>query len=128
MLNELEKDSTITGQQVLRKTSVLDAIYWLHSAWTNVTDATIQKCYTNSGFNAHTHEAEGDYDDEDNIPLSVLQLSTEIYGKAFNELHKLDDKLPTSKDSVDWDKPVLSNSPILFNEIQYFCTSSLHAC
>lgn len=74
VLDQLEKDKTITGPEVLRKITVLDAIHWLGKAWAEVQESTIAKCFAHAGFTAQpTTSTPDDTEDgsEDDIPLCV---------------------------------------------------------
>ena len=43
--DQLAKDTTTTGPEILRTISLLDAIYWVDKAWELVEPATDQKCF-----------------------------------------------------------------------------------
>lgn len=66
-----------TAQELSKKIHVLDAIYFIKNAWDRVTKNTIQNCFIKSGI-THSNNSENrtdnpkNYDNEDDIPLSIL--------------------------------------------------------
>jgi hypothetical protein len=68
MFPESNSDSSFptsaSGSVLLKQITVLDAIYWLYSAWNNVLESTVTKCFKRCGFgldeitseNSHTTE------------------------------------------------------------------------
>jgi hypothetical protein len=76
--------SSISGSVLLKQITVLDAIYWLYSAWNNVLESTVTKCFKRCGFGLDeiTSENSIEYseDIDDNIPLAAIKLTREIFG------------------------------------------------
>ena len=87
MAAEIEKNPSKTGSGILKRISVLCAIYWIYSAWTEVEDTTIVKCFNEDGFTDTVFsESESDpclsgssasanCDINDNSSLAVLKQS-----------------------------------------------------
>lgn len=130
----MDRQPTLGGTQLLKQISILDAIYWLSNAWDEVTDITIQKCFKKAGFAVDNskidqnesvcardeivsgsealsieQQDQGDVsaDDDDEVPLSALKISYEIFGCSFNDLVGIDNQLHTcDTETINWDKPV----------------------
>lgn len=110
----MDKKPELDGPQLLKTVGVSDVIYWVNSAWGAT---TIQKCFANSGFKfqtepeeplpADTEAANTDYDDEyDDIPLSVLKLSKDIFDCDFKELVAIYQEWSTCDNEMAcWERP-----------------------
>lgn len=74
LLSEIE---SVSKAEVLTKNiNVLDAIYYIKTAWQRVTEETVRNCFHRAGFRQESVEqtTENDiFSAEDDIPLSVLQ-------------------------------------------------------
>ena len=128
MASEIEKNKTKSGSEILKTISILDAIYWINSAWAEVADTTIITCFNKSGFTENNlritehpngssatcdiddHAYDDDHDnddDDDDLPLAVLKLSKEIFDCKFKELASLDCNVATCDTAeINWDLPI----------------------
>ncbi|XP_061166736.1 tigger transposable element-derived protein 4-like [Saccostrea echinata] len=116
MVQEMDHSSKC-GSEILKKNSLLDAIYWIDRSWKEVETPTIVKCFKNCVFfdkqiaacmpTSEVNVDDDDDDDEDDdVPLAVLQLSREIFGCEFLELTRIDACVETCDNrEQDWDKP-----------------------
>jgi hypothetical protein len=106
LLDSMEKFESMTGPQILKTTTILDAIYRVYNCWTEIETSTIEKCFKMCGFDKDAIE-EFDIDDEyDNIPLSILKLSRDVFDCDFKELVTIDKQLMTcNSDMTNWDRP-----------------------
>lgn len=52
--------------------TVLDAVYWIHSAWYETTLQTIMNCFRRAGFPIESQVFLTEDDPEDDIPLAEL--------------------------------------------------------
>ena len=127
VLAEMEVCATKTGSQILKDITILQAIYWINSAWKEVKVETIQKCFAISGFNMNSDgddsvtaenvsadsesgsEASASsndfFNEEDNFPLAVHRMAHELFDCEFCELLQLDDNFVTcDSDMSRWDK------------------------
>lgn len=109
----MEKFPSKCGTDLLKGLNVLDAIYWINHAWNAVEASTISKCFDKCGFNKvriETDENASDdidenVDDDDDVPLSVLKLSKELFGCEFSELANIERNIPTcDTNQIDWDR------------------------
>ncbi|KAJ8300510.1 hypothetical protein KUTeg_022029 [Tegillarca granosa] len=76
-------------EELLKEINVLQAIYWINSAWKEVELSTIQKCFVKCGFkDIETNDEDSDIDDD--ISLSVVALANELSGCDFHDLVELD--------------------------------------
>ena len=105
MIAQMDKDTTLSGPEILKKITVLESIYWIDRSWKEVESSTVQKCFARCGFSAV--EIMDEDDGLDDVPLSVLKLSKEVFGVQFSELMKIDSELMThsSEMPIDWSKP-----------------------
>ena len=62
MAAEIEKNKTKSGSEILKSSSILDAIYWINSSWAEVEDTTIIKCFNKSGFTEYLGTTESETD------------------------------------------------------------------
>ena len=104
-----QKEKTLSGSEILKKISVLEAIYWINRSWREVEASTIEKCFRRCGFQSTpVGPVVVDEDDIlDDIPLSVLKLSNDVFGVDFTELLKIDSELLTHSSvmPLDWSRP-----------------------
>ena len=107
----MERQPHASGSVLLKQITVLDAIYWLYSAWNNVLESTVTKCFKRCGFGLDeiTSENSMEYseDIDDNIPLAVIKMTREIFGCDFSELVEIDSLVTTyeCETNINWDKP-----------------------
>lgn len=128
----MDRQKTVSGPDLLKQLTVLDAIYWIHNSWIEVEQSTIIKCFLKAGFvyepyinsvssdnieeNKLAEENKSD-DEDDDVPLAVLKLSLDY-------LIQVDESVRTcDTDLVDWDNtPVadltrqVSNDPVCGND------------
>ena len=110
ILVQMEKFPSKCGSDLLKGVNVLDAIYWLNRAWNAVESSTVVKCFNKCVFDtlktgSDSVEVEEE-DAEDNVPLSVLKLSKELFGCEFSELAELEKNIPTcDTNQINWDLP-----------------------
>ena len=98
---------------ILRDISVLQAISWVNSAWQEVKPDTIQRCFAKCGFtessvsgSVNTEVTFEEEDSKDDYPLSVLKMSTELFGCQFQELLDRDRAFHTCDNNLmEWDRP-----------------------
>ena len=50
MIAQMDKEKTLTGAEILKKISVLEAIYWINRSWREVEASTIEKGFRRCGF------------------------------------------------------------------------------
>ncbi|XP_053388206.1 tigger transposable element-derived protein 6-like [Mercenaria mercenaria] len=115
VLLEMEKQPTKLGPKILRDITILQAIYWINAVWQEVRADTIQKCFANCGFTeasvsdvsvVNDSECDTVFDIEDDYPLAVLKLSSELFGCEFKELLDIDNQFSTCDNNLqDWDRP-----------------------
>ena len=111
-----QMDSTDkTGTDILKQISILDAIYWINGSWKEIEPSTIQRCFKKCGLSADLFVSgnglvsdSGQCDvDEDEVPLSVLKMSKELFGVEFQELLNIDHSAPVcgtcdSESTMNW--------------------------
>lgn len=98
-----------TGSEILKDINIWRAIFWINKSWNEVEITTIVKCFHRCGFNFHDSESdfseEENFDEDDEVPLSVLKLSLDIFGIDYHELHDLPCNVATcDTNTIDWDK------------------------
>ena len=54
-------------EDLINEFNVLDSIYWIKSAWDDVTETCIVNCYKKAGFYNNVMEIEYDYEDLNEI-------------------------------------------------------------
>lgn len=107
----MERQPQASGSVLLKQITVLDAIYWLYSAWNNVMESTVTKCFKKCGFRLDeiTSENSIEYseDIDDNIPLAAIKMTREMFGCDFSELVEIDSLVTTyeCETNINWDKP-----------------------
>ncbi|XP_060577655.1 tigger transposable element-derived protein 6-like [Ruditapes philippinarum] len=117
MVTNMDIFPTLSGSDLLKRTNVRDAIYWLSNSWNEVESSTIVKCFGKAGFKLHLQDKsdieisvekladEPTMDDDDDIPLSVIKISYDLFGCSFSDLVKIDDNVNTcDSQNIDWDK------------------------
>lgn len=66
-------DSVSSVHQLSKTIDLLDAIYFINSAWNKVSSLTIQNCFRKSGISFELNEGDDhNFDAEDDLPLSML--------------------------------------------------------
>jgi len=98
LVREMDKSKSSCGSDLLKATTVLEAILWCGAAWKEVEATTIRKCFVKAGFGVETNVAPT-VDDNDNgdddVPLAAVKLSMDIFGVEYPELADLDKDLHT---------------------------------
>ena len=93
MIIKMEVFSSMTGTELLKQISVLDAIHWVAEAWNELTPETISKCYAKCGFDDKGLEILECI--EETVPLAVVKMSEELFGCGFDDLVKIDENFHT---------------------------------
>ena len=107
IIDQLAKDTTTTGPEILQKISVLDTKCWVVKVWELVESATIQNCFAEAGFlYTISDEFMCDSSDDDEISLSMLRLSKDLFSFDCDNLPGIDSQIQTCQRSADWDLPV----------------------
>ncbi|XP_052215921.1 tigger transposable element-derived protein 6-like [Dreissena polymorpha] len=114
VLEEMDRHPTKLGPEILRDISILDAIYWISAAWRELSTETISKCFGKCGLipdflttgDHATVVSDTDFEPEDDLPLSMLRVSKELFSCDITELDKIDNNLPTCDNNMDfWERP-----------------------
>ena len=73
------------------KDTITTGIYWVGKAWELVEPTTIQKCFAKADI-LHTvcDEFTSDSSEDDEIPLSVLRLSKDLFSCEYENLPGID--------------------------------------
>lgn len=116
ILTQMEKQPGVGGTELLRQINILDTVYWLSQAWREVETSTITKCFEKAGFIFRTDEPDiydptcatdddcDEEDEDDDVPLSVLKFSNELFGCDLSDLVQLDQDINTcDMNTIDWD-------------------------
>lgn len=95
ILTQMDKQPGVGGTELLRQINILDTVYWISQAWKEVETSTISKCFEKAGFifptdEPNTYNTDDEEDEDDDIPLSVLKLSNELFGCDLCDLVQLD--------------------------------------
>ncbi|XP_053403566.1 tigger transposable element-derived protein 6-like [Mercenaria mercenaria] len=116
MVRGMEQHPAMQGSELLKQITILDAIYWLSNSWSEVETNTIVKCFSKAGFNidnfacssiADFDVSEEDCDEDDDVPLAVMQMSLELFGCNFKDLVKIDEEVLTCEtQNTNWDAPI----------------------
>lgn len=97
----IEKDKA--GPELLRDTSLLDAIYWVHQAWNDLDPKIIVRCFYKSGFKV----TENFHDDAGNEMADSLdmenQLCQDVLGLGIHEFAELDSVLEACEEEFSLD-------------------------
>ncbi|XP_052255184.1 tigger transposable element-derived protein 4-like [Dreissena polymorpha] len=125
VMMELERSSATTGPQILKEVNILQAIYWVISAWKETTTETIGKCFAKCGFmsdsekSASASDSEKCADDitsdksdksecddvEDDLPLIMHKLAHDLFGCEVKDLINIDRDFTTCATDMDeWKK------------------------
>lgn len=121
VINQMDRQPTKTGSEILKTVSVLDAVYWVASSWKEVEASTIQKCFAKCGFVEHTStsaaetpaaaacddkEQHNDDDEADDYPIAVHIMARKLFDCEFEELLDIDKCMKTCNDEpIDWERP-----------------------
>ena len=110
-----------TGDQseMLKRINLLDAIYWVNASWEEVEASTIEKCFAKCGFGSGSDSDSEQAQEE--VPLSLVAMSLQLFGVDFHELPLLDANVATCAPMKDWDNPQqivqeMANSLIVHQE------------
>lgn len=105
-------DSSKSSSELSKKKNILEALYFIKTAWEKVTPSTIQNCFRKAGFRkTDATVPQFDSEDEDDLPLSVFA-TMEMMRRAAEDLNitsdqnldefiKIDDKTPTEDDDFE---------------------------
>ncbi|XP_033741911.1 uncharacterized protein LOC117328485 [Pecten maximus] len=109
VIRAMDKDKTKCGTQLLKDITLLQAIYWIDSAWKEVDVTTITKCFIKCGFSESQQrihdDDDNDDDNDDDVPLSVLALSRDLFDCDFKDLVAIDQSMATCDLALtDWNK------------------------
>lgn len=98
----IEKDKA--GPELLKDTSLLDAIYWVHQAWHDVDAANIVRCFFKAGFKVsesfHDNDTGGRMADDMEI---VDQLCQDVLGISIYDFADLDSVLEACEEELNLD-------------------------
>ncbi|XP_066153520.1 tigger transposable element-derived protein 6-like [Euwallacea fornicatus] len=68
-------DGALSASELAKSINILEALYFVHRAWNNVSQATIKNCFAKAGFKKNESSlsaSEEQYEQEDFLPLSLL--------------------------------------------------------
>ena len=69
LLSKIERFESVS--ELCKEITLVDAINWIAKAWSEQASSTLTKCFKPLALPV-TDEQEDDYEDEDDIPLSLL--------------------------------------------------------
>jgi hypothetical protein len=81
LINAADKCKNATGFS--RSVTVLDAIWWIHGTWAEVSPQTVAKCFRHSGFMADSVEDEEGGKKEDNLHEEINCFPEEYRNQLF---------------------------------------------
>ena len=94
----IEKDKA--GPELLKETSLLDTIYWIHQAWTDVDPKNIVRCFFKAGFKV-AESFHGDMGREMDDDKEMLdQLCQDVLGISILDFADLDSVLETCEEEL----------------------------
>ncbi|XP_052275560.1 tigger transposable element-derived protein 4-like [Dreissena polymorpha] len=118
VLEEMEKQPSKPGIEILRDITILEAISWISAAWCEIKENTIVECFRQCNLTAELISVsvktehvlcpvvKTEVDHEDEIPFNCLWLSRDMFDLDVHDLVKVDDNLATCDDGmIDWDRP-----------------------
>ena len=90
--------------------TVLDAVYWIHSAWQETTPQTIMNCYRHAGFPNEKQIVVAADDREDDLPLAELARELPgIFTMCEEDYLSLENDLPTETTYTDeWEQTLIT--------------------
>ena len=109
MVKEMDRSPALSGPEILKSITILDAILWLNSAWREVETQNIVKCFSKAGFHQELCDQQlvndcDSGDEDDDVPLAAVKLSRELFGCEFRELVDIDSTVCTcDSDMKDWE-------------------------
>lgn len=116
LLAMMDLKPTLTGTELTKETSILDAIYWVARSWDQVLPTTIVKCFQKGGFHSDKIKMEPTQKipDDDMAPSHVFdRISWEVYGCAFHDLPSVDETTETTDIRTTMtDTLIPNNTPI----------------
>ncbi|XP_066157788.1 tigger transposable element-derived protein 6-like [Euwallacea fornicatus] len=69
----IKMDSVNNANELAKCINVLEAVFFIHSAWKQVSSTTIKNCFTKAGFRYEVTPISGEgWDPDDEVPLSKL--------------------------------------------------------
>lgn len=106
MKHLLSKMDTISSVSELSKSvDILEAIYFVKSAWQQVSPTTIKNCFAKAGFKYNgVGEEDDQFTAEDDLPLSIIAELCKSSGLSDNSTEdfiNIDDNLATEDDVID---------------------------
>ena len=93
IIHQMERKPGLTAPELMKKTDVLQAIYWIDRSWKDTSAETIQKCFRKCGVSPQNVEAEAEQEPKrpgDGLKV-VCQKELEM---SLDELVEM--KLPTT--------------------------------
>jgi hypothetical protein len=123
LINAADKCKNAT--EFSRSVTVLDAIWWVHGAWAEVSPQTIAKCFRHSGFMADFVEEEEDGKEEDNLHEEINCLPEEYCNQlpdvqalsTFDNILEVHDNVAETVDNV-LDKTMTSSDAVCVKNLQ----------
>ncbi|XP_049315831.1 tigger transposable element-derived protein 4-like [Bactrocera dorsalis] len=108
LINDHDNNKNNKVEQV--KITILDAILMTYDAWNKVSEITISNCFKHAGFSianigVTSTSISSDFDDEDDVPLSVwasaFESSLPISTEEIEEFSSIDNNLPICGELTD---------------------------
>ena len=104
VLQQMETFPDMNCVALAKRTTVLDAIRYVGSAWKETEASTITKCFKNAGFPVTSDVAPESPEQTEETP-ELDQISDEIYGCTLQDLPEFDQDLDTcDQQAIDWSK------------------------
>ena len=104
VLQQMEEHPDVSCVALAKRTTVLDAIRYLGSAWKDTEATTITKCFKNAGFPV-TSETVPDSTQQPEETPELDHISNEIYGCDLQDVPAVDQNLATyDTHTRDWSK------------------------
>ena len=103
LLSKIERAESVS--ELCKEITLLDVINWIAKAWSETAPSTLIKCFKTTGFPV-TDEQEDDYEDEDDIPLSLLAQQLRV-DQSF--LQNVDIEPPTEENTGNWERDLISS-------------------
>ncbi|CAL1545814.1 unnamed protein product [Lymnaea stagnalis] len=96
LTGEMEAHPHVTASELMKTSDIIDTLYWIASAWNDIPETTIKRCFFRCGF--------GMVSDSSNItdvfnrndllnPPEFDRISSELIGGTFTDLCVVDDNL-----------------------------------
>ena len=105
ILAQLRSNPNVTGPEIMKKVTVLDAVMWAAEAWKEVAPETITKCFRHAGFKSADQQTD-DIALIEPVNEELNSISRELIGVDFGELHQIDEDIETCDNvDIDWSRP-----------------------